>query len=352
MSWDVAIVGAGPCGSMAALAASRAGLRVVLLDRSSFPRAKVCGDCLNPSAWPLLESFDLAEKVRGLPHSMARTVEFHGQGSRVRRIPVNPSQPPEMVVQRRDFDAFLLQEAQVAGVEIRTACPVTSLRPGWVVETEQGPIKTKCVIAADGRNSTVGRLLGLLPPGRRDRIGWQCHLALPDHLAGTIAMFFFSAGYGGLADCGGGRGNLCVVGSADQSPHLKKEACTHFGVVEEEWQSMSPIHREPASLLAGEGLFLAGDAARVVEPFTGEGIYYAMHTGLLAGEAAAREIEEPGEGTRFYQARHRAVYRGRMWVNLLSRRAGENPGLTARLLRWTGRQTWPLALLTRKVMAG
>ena len=74
--FDVAIVGGGPAGSSCAAFCAVAGLRTLVLDREKFPREKVCGDCLNPSCWSVLERLALAERVRDLPHSRLGLVEF------------------------------------------------------------------------------------------------------------------------------------------------------------------------------------------------------------------------------------------------------------------------------------
>src|SRR5499427_5102576 len=73
---DVAIVGGGPAGSSCAAFCAVAGLRTLVLDREKFPREKVCGDCLNPSCWPVLERLALAVRVRDLPHSRLGCVRF------------------------------------------------------------------------------------------------------------------------------------------------------------------------------------------------------------------------------------------------------------------------------------
>src|SRR5258707_12574328 len=67
--FDVAIVGGGPAGSSCAAFCAMAGLQSLVLDREKFPREKVCGDCLNPSCWPVLERLELADRVQELPHS-------------------------------------------------------------------------------------------------------------------------------------------------------------------------------------------------------------------------------------------------------------------------------------------
>src|SRR5215831_7229953 len=74
--FDVAIVGGGPAGSSCAAFCAVAGLRTLVLDREKFPREKVCGDCLNPSCWPVFERLEIAERVRALPHSKLSSVEF------------------------------------------------------------------------------------------------------------------------------------------------------------------------------------------------------------------------------------------------------------------------------------
>ena len=74
--FDVAIVGGGPAGSSCAAFCAVAELRTLVLDREKFPREKVCGDCLNPSCWPVLERLELTERVRALPHSKLCSVEF------------------------------------------------------------------------------------------------------------------------------------------------------------------------------------------------------------------------------------------------------------------------------------
>ena len=75
-AFDVAIVGGGPAGSSCAAFCAMAGLQSLIIDREKFPREKVCGDCLNPSCWPVLERLALTEKVRDLPHSKLSSVAF------------------------------------------------------------------------------------------------------------------------------------------------------------------------------------------------------------------------------------------------------------------------------------
>src|SRR5207253_2432022 len=81
-TFDVAIVGGGPAGSSCAAFCAHAGLQTIVLEREKFPREKVCGDCLNPACWPVLERLDLAQHVRALPHAKLDFVEFIAVGGR------------------------------------------------------------------------------------------------------------------------------------------------------------------------------------------------------------------------------------------------------------------------------
>src|SRR5438132_12184331 len=73
---DVAIVGGGPAGSSCAAFCAAAGLRTLVIEREKFPREKVCGDCINPACWPVLERLDLADEIRQSPHCVLDAVEF------------------------------------------------------------------------------------------------------------------------------------------------------------------------------------------------------------------------------------------------------------------------------------
>src|SRR5207248_9373314 len=81
-SFDVAIVGGGPAGSSCAAFCALSGLRTLVLEREKFPGEKVCGDCLNPSCWPVLDRLNLAQQVRILPHAILNFVEFIAIGAR------------------------------------------------------------------------------------------------------------------------------------------------------------------------------------------------------------------------------------------------------------------------------
>jgi flavin-dependent dehydrogenase len=151
-------------------------------------------------------------------------------------------------------------------------------------------------------------------------------------------------GYCGVADVGGGEINVCLVARSRDLDRLKAWAHERFSLAPDQaWRSIAPLARAPLPP-AQERLLLIGDAARVVEPFTGEGIYYALATGALAADAIIR-----GD-LASYAREHRQLYRGRLWVNELAKAAVLHPVIASRVLRLA--RGWPqlLGALTAKVV--
>src|ERR1043166_6599150 len=125
--FDVAVVGGGPGGSSCAAFCAATGLRVLVLEREKFPREKVCGDCLNPSCWPVLERLGLARRVRDLPHSRLDRVEFIAIDGRKVGVDLPTNGDCEVSVKRRLFDALLLERARELGGHVREETTVTAL---------------------------------------------------------------------------------------------------------------------------------------------------------------------------------------------------------------------------------
>ncbi len=321
--YDAIVVGAGPAGSVCAATLARAGRRVLLLDRATFPRDKVCGDCLNPAAWPVLERLDLRARLLALPHVVAREVSFHGLRGQPLRFSVAGRH--EIVVKRRDLDHLLASRAVELGAEFRPGIAVIRVTQGWTVETDHGPFTAPLLFAADGRNSLVARLAGRLPAAGRERTALQGHLPRPAWHGDDVRMIFHPGGYGGTAAVNATEINVCLVAKPRALAALRERTEREFGRAE--WRTIAPLSRRDARPLVADGLYLVGDAARVVEPFTGEGIYYALRTGELAAEAAL--ANNPAR----YRREHAALYRGRLWINRLARLAGEHPRLASLALR-------------------
>ena len=419
MDHDVVIVGGGPAGASCAAFCAAAGLRVLVLERAVFPRDKVCGDCLNPDAWPILARLGLEDAVRALPHVALLAVEFVGLRGGPIRLPLPDTPRGEIAVKRRDLDALLLENAAARGAIVRHERAVTGARrtdQGFALdltgpkngfhlragsgcshgaplpcleggrsparqrsavatdggrtldhdedETHPPTVTGRFLVAADGRNSVVTASTGMrgestaTPACRKGarRIGLQAHVPCPPGFGPTVQMRWFPQGYGGLCPVGGGELNVSLAGPPETLESLVQWARAEFSLAADHpWRTIAPLDRPPAVRAASEdgGVFLVGDAARVVEPFTGEGIYYALRSGELAAEsivAAARGEQSPADAAARYREAHGAMYRGRLWVNRLARAAGRHPRLASwalEALRW---QPGLLRHLTAKVV--
>ncbi len=348
---DVAIVGGGPAGASCAAFCVQAGLRTLLLEREKFPREKVCGDCLNPSCWPVLRRLGVEDRVRVLPHGKLRAVEFIG----IDRATVSISLPDdaEIAVKRSVFDDLLMSRAREVGAEIRQSSTVTelSLTSNWTIVASEKVFEARVLVAADGRNSTIARLCNLLPRIGKERVALQSHIPLPANFGDRVVLQFLREGYSGQAPVNETELNVCLVGRPGSIPALKVWAEKHFAVPREHvWRTITPLTRAPL-MPAHDNLFFIGDAARVVEPFTGEGIYYALRSAELAANAIAKLVraQDRQSSLREFVRAHAAMYRGRLWINQLARAAVLSPRIASLFVHAARIQPAILRLLTAKI---
>jgi geranylgeranyl reductase family protein len=356
MTFDVAIVGGGPAGSACAAFCAMSGLRVLVLEREKFPREKVCGDCLNPACWPVLERLALAPAVRALPHGKLDAVEFIAIGGTTARVELPSGDQAEIAVKRSLFDQLLLTRAGQLGTEIHEAATVTALarEPSgdWKIEVGGEKFFARTLVGADGRNSTVARLCHISSRPQRERVALQAHIPLPGGFGNRVILQFLPEGYSGQAPVNENELNVCLVGRPRHLEALKQWANKRFDVSPEHpWRTITPLTRAPMAP-AHDNLFFIGDAARVVEPFTGEGIYYALRSGELAADAITQINRGKDRQTalRAFRRAHAAMYRGRLWVNELARAAVLSPRIASAFVRVARMQPAVLRLFTAKIV--
>ena len=354
--FEVAVVGSGPAGATCAAFCAAAGIRTVLLEREKFPREKVCGDCLNPSSTPVFERLGVAGRVRALPHAALERVDFIGLSGRTVSVPL--PQNAEIAVKRSLLDHLLMTRAVEAGAEVRDSVIVSAVaRPssrsgGWTINAGGNTVIARVLVAADGRNSTVARLLGMLPTSRKERIAIQTHVPRPKDFGNRVVLQFLRDGYSGQAPVGEDELNICLVAKAQKMGAMRVWAERAFAIpANQSWRTITPLRRKPITP-AVRRLFFVGDAARVVEPFTGEGIYYALRSGEIAAAAIENLLAHGDEAeiARAYTTAHQTLYRGRLWVNRFARTAVLSPRATSFLLRTRFLHPNLLRALTTKIV--
>ncbi len=293
----MAVVGAGPAGATAALAARHAGARVILLDASAFPRDKACGDGIAPDALDVLDSLGVPSPVTGFPPvPVLRLVSPRGE------MVARPADRPAYTVPRRVFDDRLVTAAVAAGAELRRH-RVRRVEPHDDRVVIDGALAARVVIGADGAGSTVRRALGV--PANPDG-----HLALAIRgyapaPAGPPEQRIVTSGrhwpaYAWSFPIGDGTANVgygeVLRGQPLDRAHLLDRLAALMPDVDMAAATGWRAHHLPLSThrpAPGQGrMLLAGDALSLINPFTGEGIFYAVLSGSLAG-ATAVQLEGP-----------------------------------------------------------
>ena len=354
-TFDVAIVGGGPAGSSCAAFCAMAGLETLVLERARFPREKVCGDCLNPSCWRVLERLGLTQRVWGLSHSKLTSVDFIAIDGRKVSVNLPTGNHCELSIKRGLFDDLLLKRACELGAHVREGTTVTALvhDQDWKIETAtRERFRARILIGADGRNSTVARLRNLLPRPERERVALQAHIPLPLNFDQRIVLQFLREGYSGQAPVNENELNLCLVGKPSTISRLRHWAQRQFEIpANQRWRTITPLARSSVPC-AHENLLFIGDAARVVEPFTGEGIYYALRSGELVARTIAKIIsgKDRQSALREFSGASAEIYRGRLWINRLARTAVLSPRVASLFIQ-AARPQSILDSLTAKIVS-
>jgi len=308
-TYDAVVIGAGPAGGIAALGLARAGHHVLLVDKQRFPRPKVCGCCLNAPALATLRDAGLSEAVAALRPRRVNGLVMRA-GARVVRLPL----PAGAALSRPALDGMIVDAAAVAGAVFRDGVSARVVPGGdaeaWrrvVLNTET--IRTRCVVVADGLAGTALRgWPDWASAARPDaRVGLGVHLPADHVLAEVlrdqaVTMLCGRRGYLGLVRLEHGGIDLAAAADRDAlktcggAAALARSIAADVGVRFDDahawpWRVTPPLTRTRRRL-ATRGLFVVGDAAGYVEPFTGEGMAWALAGGVAVVPHAAAAIDD------------------------------------------------------------
>lgn len=330
---DVIVVGAGPGGSAAAYHLARHGVRVLLLEKSAFPREKVCGDGLTPRSVKQIVAMGIDPSAPGWTRN--RGLRVIGGGLRLELDWPELAAYPDygLTRTRLDFDQLLAEAANGAGADLRTGVNVSGPLlddEGRVVGveavaggSEPQRYRAPVVIAADGVSGRFPLALGLTK--RDDRplgVAVRRYYRSPRHddtyleswleLRGRDSNDELLPGYGWIFGMGDGRVNvgLGILNSSAEfgRTNYRQMLLDWMAGTPEDWglaEETAEGSVQGAALPMGfnrvphytRGVLLVGDSGGMVNPFNGEGIAYAMESGALAAEVVAQALAE-GDPTR------------------------------------------------------
>jgi geranylgeranyl reductase family protein len=314
---DIIVVGAGPAGSTAAYRLAKAGASVLLLDRARFPRDKPCGGGVTGRAARLLP-FSIEPVVEHVVSAVDLRLRY---GKTLAR---GDGQPLVYMTQRKRLDHFLVQKAVEAGVELREGVKVGELgvaEDGVSVEE----FEALALVGADGVNGVTARALGLggnrvvgvalegnLSYAKMDRKAYDGRLALE---LGVVP-----GGYGWVFPKGD-HANFGVGGWPDEGPRLRehlRRLCEAHGASFEDLEELRGYRlplREPKATLARGRALLVGDAAGLIDPVSGDGMFEGFLSSQYASEAVLDLLEGRAENLDPYGPRLASRLATHLWAS-------------------------------------
>ena len=286
--FDLAVIGGGPAGASAAITGARLGFNVLLLEAGSFPRQKVCGEFISGEALSILADLVGEEEFEHVPRiSKARIFVEDACAT----LPVSPAAAS---ISRYDLDAALYKACESSGCVVRDrtrAQNVGSSQNSFMIRLDSQEILARAVINATGRwSNLVKRAI----PVNEQWIGLKGHFFESDS-SESCDLYFFRGGYFGVQPIGDGIVNAAAMVRPSVAKNLKSVFALNHDLKQRSrtWRpsgdsvSTAPlIFRAP--MTSENGVLLVGDAAAFLDPFAGDGISIALHSGRMAAEAVSR----------------------------------------------------------------
>jgi menaquinone-9 beta-reductase len=371
-TFDVAIAGAGPAGTSAAIRLALNGARVLLVEEKKFPRAKLCGEFISPECLAHFKQLGVMDEMSAAGgDSLTETVFYSRRGNSV-SVPSEwfKAGTPALGLSRSEMDFQLLQRARNVGVVVLEESHVSRLISengnlrGIAVRqgTATSEYNARLTIDATGRARALTRHLDPATPSQTKQqkplVAFKAHLQNARVANNACEIYFYPRGYGGLNSVEGGLSNLCfIVASSDvrqcgsdpevvmreivmRNPRAAQtlaDANAHSP-----WLSVSLESFGRRTLAPAKGLLTVGDAAAFIDPFTGSGMLMALESGQVAADAITENLAQLRSGSGLqqiaaaYQTQYHQRFDSRLRVSGLLRRAAFVPFLDEAAIRLFG----------------
>jgi geranylgeranyl reductase family protein len=335
-SYDTVVIGAGPAGCSAAIHLSKLGIDVLLVDKSFFPRDKICGDGIPLKCFPLLEELGISGQAlldRGYPirqlniHTPTREVISYGN-------PDDITSSKSICLARKDFDYLLLTQAKEIVSQVALGMKVTKLakiaQNGHILLLHergtgyQREIHTRLIVGADGVHSTVARQKKMVSPEESDRFIGLRGYCDDDYFEPEIHIIYDRLtlpGYVWLFPVARNRANIGMILSKETKRRTGRNVLSVFKDIVRSHPVFNRLRKKdelfhhikgfPLHLGSAkgprvkDGVILAGDAASFINPLTGGGIFNAMLSGKIAALVSAdclRKNDLSKKALRVYEA--------------------------------------------------
>ena len=323
---SIGIIGAGPAGSMLAYHMSTQGHNVQLLERKALIERKICGEYLCPKGVELLSHLSLLDKLCSGFDSLYGMVLVSPDNDIIPSYFPKPSGSEKgLSVNRQVFDQRLLQLAVDHGAILRNGYTVTaavkSTENKWLVKANDETFEFDLLIAADGRQSKVGHLLGHIKQINTDRVALHCYLPRKIDRGQRLGEMHILDGrsYCGLDPISDDEVNFSIVCDSERLKHEKPKDIINQAIKNSRRLSsmFDPINkceqirtvsslRNKNSFIAGNDLAYVGDAAGFIDPLTGEGIYNALLSSTILAECL-NKYETTDLALEFYKKKKKVL---------------------------------------------
>jgi geranylgeranyl reductase family protein len=339
--YDIIIIGAGPAGSAAGLYAARSGLKTLLLDKEKFPRDKICGDALSGKSVMVLRDLNLLDKIQKLPGAFIQTIIFSSPNHYSFKIDLKKTRlketPKGFVIRRKIFDDFIFRLAKknvthcierfdVKGI-IREKSKICGVSGMDLNNGKNMQYRAKIILGADGYRSIISRELGFYQHDPEHTVvALRCYYKNVKDLTDQIELHYIDEVIPGYFWIFPAENNCANIGIGMLYKYIKKKKVDlkialnnalkspHFKT---RFENAIPLEK-PAGWnlpvgskhrrIYGNGFLLLGDAAGLIDPFTGEGIGNALFSAKFAIKTVREAIKANDFSEKFL-----ARYDSQLW---------------------------------------